>query len=462
MMTDKTTLTEEKATHGPAAAGRPAGGPSASKGPRVQGALPGAKAREWIARDKETISPSYTRSYGAVIERGEGCRVWDVDGHEFIDVSAGIAVCATGHCHPAVVRAIQEQAARLIHMSGTDFYYPNQIRLAEKLTSLFPGGAPAKAFFGNSGAEAIEAGMKLARFHTGRPRFLAFRGGFHGRTFGALSLTGSKAVQRNGFGPLLSGVTHLAFPDPYRGGTIERSLEELEHVLATIAPPEEVAAIVVEPIQGEGGYVIPPDGWLEAIEAICRREGILLFLDEVQSGMGRTGKMFAVQHTDARPDLVAVAKGIASGMPLGILLSRAEIMDWPPGAHASTFGGNPVACEAALATIRLLEEELMANARETGGYLKERLTRLMDDHEAIGDVRGRGLMIGVEMVEDRKTKARGKKLRDAIVQRCFERGLLILGCGPNTVRWAPPLVIDRPTVDRALEIFEEVLAEVTR
>ncbi|HUP02258.1 MAG TPA: acetyl ornithine aminotransferase family protein [Gemmatimonadota bacterium] len=448
-MSDRT-MTE--ATRGDGAAAGGARGPA--------GHLPGAGARQWIARDAKTISPSYTRSYGAVIERGQGCTVWDVDGNAFIDVSAGIAVCATGHCHPEVVRAIQEQAARLIHMSGTDFYYPNQIRLAEKLTALFPGGAPAKAFFGNSGAEAIEAGMKLARFHTGRPRFLAFRGGFHGRTFGALSLTASKAVQRDGFGPLLAGVTHLAFPDPYRGGSVERSLEELEHVLQTVAPAAEVAAIVVEPIQGEGGYVLPPDGWLEAIEAVCRREGILLFADEVQSGMGRTGRMFAIQHTDARPDLVAVAKGIASGMPLGVLLSRAEIMDWPPGAHASTFGGNPVAAEAALATIRLLEEGLMANASEVGGYLKARLVELMDAHDSIGDVRGVGLMIGVELVEDRKTKARAKVLRDAVVVRCFEKGLLILGCGPNTVRWAPPLVIDRPTVDRALAIFAEALAEV--
>jgi 4-aminobutyrate aminotransferase len=452
-MTEKTMMTGADVTKKTAADKEPA--------PHVRGALPGAKAREWIGRDAKTISPSYTRAYGAVIERGEGCRVWDVDGNEFIDVSAGIAVCATGHCHPEVVRAIQDQAARLIHMSGTDFYYPNQIRLAEKLAEIFPGQKPARAFFGNSGAEAMEAGMKLARFYTGRPRFLAFRGGFHGRTFGALSLTASKAVQRNGFGPLLSGVTHLAFPDPYRGGTVERSLDELEHVLQTVAPAEEVAAIVVEPIQGEGGYVVPPEGWLEAIEAVCRREGILLFLDEVQSGMGRTGKMFAVEHTGARPDLVAIAKGIASGMPLGVLLSRAELMNWPPGAHASTFGGNPVSAEAALATIRLLEGELITNAREVGGYLKERLVGLMDEYEVIGDVRGRGLMLGVELVADRTTKERAKALRDTVIERCFEKGLVILGCGANTVRWAPPLVIDRQTVDRALEIFTEVLAEAT-
>jgi 4-aminobutyrate aminotransferase len=428
--------------------------------PDLRVAPPGDRARDWIARDGRTISPSYTRSYGAVIERGEGCTVWDVDGNAFVDVSAGIAVVATGHCHPEVVRAIQEQAGRLIHMSGTDFYYPNQIRLAEKLASLWPGEGDAKVFFGNSGTEAIEAGMKLARYVTGRPRFIAFRGSFHGRTLGALSLTASKAVQRKGFEPLLSGVTHLAFPDPYRGGTVEQSLAEFHDVLGTIAPPEDVAAVVVEPIQGEGGYVVPPDGWLEAIEEVCRRHGILLFLDEVQSGMGRTGKMWAVEHTRAKPDLVAVAKGIASGMPLGVLLARADLMTWEPGAHASTFGGNPICCEADLATIRLLEGGLIENAVTVGGYLVERIGEIAGLHDSIGDIRGRGLMIGVEMVEDRATKARAKALRDQAMKRCFERGLLILGCGANTVRWAPPLIIDRATVDLAVDIFDDVLNEM--
>lgn len=428
--------------------------------PRLVTAPPGERAREWIERDERTISPSYTRAYGAVIERGEGCTVWDVDGNAYIDLSAGIAVTATGHCHPEVVKAIQDQAARLIHMSGTDFYYPNQIALAEKLAELFPGEGAGKAFFGNSGAEAVEAGMKLARWATGRPRFLAFRGGFHGRTLGALSLTASKAIQRKGFAPLLSGVSHLTFPDPYRGGTVEGSLEEIHRVFETTVPPEEVAAIVVEPIQGEGGYVVPPEGWLEAIETLCREHGILLFVDEVQSGMGRTGEMFAIEHTGAKPDLVAIAKGIASGMPLGVLVSRADLMDWPPGAHASTFGGNPVACEAARATIRLLEAELIANAREVGGYLKERLREVAERHPAIGDVRGRGLMVGVELVKDATTKERAKVLRDRVIHACFEEGLLILGCGPSVVRWAPPLVIDRPTIDRALEIFDDVMGRV--
>ncbi len=428
--------------------------------PDLKVSPPGVQARSWIERDERTISPSYTRSYGAVIERGEGCTVWDVDGNSFLDVSAGIAVVATGHCHPEVVRAIQEQAAKLIHMSGTDFYYPSQIRLAEKLTSLFPGGGPALAFFGNSGAEAIEAGLKLARWSTRRPRFLAFKGGFHGRTMGALSLTASKAIQRKGFAPLVPGVTHLTFPDPYRGGTIETSLAEIDSVFATIVPPDEVAAIVVEPIQGEGGYVVPPDGWLEAIEEVCQRHGILLFLDEVQSGMGRTGKMFACEHSTVTPDMVALAKGIASGMPLGVLVARADLMTWPPGAHASTFGGNPVSCEASLTTIRLLEGGLMANAADVGGYLLERLRELAEQHPAIGHVRGRGLMIGVELVSDRATRARAPELRNKVVERCFEKGLLILGCGPNTVRWAPPLVIERSEIDRALGIFEETLNEL--
>ncbi|MBW3661055.1 MAG: acetyl ornithine aminotransferase family protein [Gemmatimonadetes bacterium] len=428
--------------------------------PELVIAPPGEKARAWIERDRATISPSYTREYPAVIERGSGCTVWDVDGNAYLDVSAGIAVAATGHCHPDVVKAIQDQAARLIHMSGTDFYYPNQIRLAEKLSELFPGGDGAKVFYGNSGAEAIEAGMKLARYHTNRTRFIAFRGAFHGRTFGALSLTASKAVQRNRFAPLLPGVTHATYPDPYRGGTVEASLEELNRIFETTTPPEEVAALVVEPIQGEGGYVVPPEGWLEAIEELCREHGILLFLDEVQSGMGRTGKMFAVEHTGAEPDMVAVAKGIASGMPLGVLIARAELMDWKPGAHASTFGGNPVACEAAIATIRLLEDELMANATEVGGYIFERLRELQSRFDVIGDVRGRGLMIGVEMVESGESKKRARELRNAIVGRCFEKGLLILGCGANTVRWAPPLVLTRREADRALEIFEETLEEL--
>lgn len=434
---------------------------TASRAPELVTAPPGEKAKAWIERDRATISPSYTRDYPAVIERGEGCTVWDVDGNAYLDVSAGIAVTATGHCHPEVVRAIQEQAARLIHMSGTDFYYPNQIRLAEKLSEIFPGEGDAKVFYGNSGAEAIEAGMKLARYHTGRKRFIAFRGAFHGRTFGALSLTASKAVQRAGFAPLVPGVTHATYPDPYRGGTVEGSIEELNRIFETTTPPEEVAAIVVEPIQGEGGYVVPPDGWFEALAELCAEHGILLFADEVQSGMGRTGKMFAIEHTGAKPDLVAVAKGIASGMPLGVLIARSDLMDWKPGAHASTFGGNPIACEAALATIRLLEDELMDNAVEVGGHLVERLREMESRFDVIGDVRGRGLMIGVEIVESRSTKKRAKELRGKIVRRCFEKGLVILGCGANTVRWAPSLILTREEADRALEIFEGTVAELT-
>ena len=433
----------------------------ASTAPTLVTTPPGEKAKAWIERDRTTISPSYTREYPAVIERGSGCTVWDVDGNAYLDVSAGIAVTATGHCHPEVVRAIQDQAARLIHMSGTDFYYPNQITLAEKLSEIFPGEGDAKVFYGNSGAEAIEAGMKLARYHTNRTRFIAFRGAFHGRTMGALSLTASKAVQRSRFAPLVPGVTHLTYPNPYRGGTVEKSLAELDEIMQTIAPPEEIAAIVAEPIQGEGGYLVPPDGWFEALREVCDRHGILLFVDEVQSGMGRTGKMFAIEHTDAKPDMVAIAKGVASGMPLGVLAARTDLMDWTPGSHASTFGGNPIACEAALTTIRLLEDGLMENASSVGGYILERLREMQSRFDVIGDIRGRGLMIGVELVKDRQTKARAKELRNGVVRRCFEKGLLILGCGANTVRWAPPLVLSREEADRALTIFEESLEELT-
>ncbi|MDX1660567.1 MAG: acetyl ornithine aminotransferase family protein [Gemmatimonadota bacterium] len=433
----------------------------ASTAPTLVTTPPGEKAKAWIERDRTTISPSYTREYPAVIERGSGCTVWDVDGNAYLDVSAGIAVTATGHCHPEVVRAIQDQAARLIHMSGTDFYYPNQITLAEKLSEIFPGEGDAKVFYGNSGAEAIEAGMKLARYHTNRTRFIAFRGAFHGRTMGALSLTASKAVQRSRFAPLVPGVTHLTYPNPYRGGTVEKSLAELDEIMQTIAPPEEIAAIVAEPIQGEGGYLVPPDGWFEALREVCDRHGILLFVDEVQSGMGRTGKMFAIEHTDAKPDMVAIAKGVASGMPLGVLAARTDLMDWTPGSHASTFGGNPIACEAALTTIRLLEDGLMENASSVGGYILERLREMQSRFDVIGDIRGRGLMIGVELVKDRETKARAKELRNGVVRRCFEKGLLILGCGANTVRWAPPLVLSREEADRALTIFEESLEELT-
>jgi 4-aminobutyrate aminotransferase len=394
--------------------------------------------------------------------------VTDVDGNTFLDFSAGIASCSTGHCHPRVVKAIQEQSAQLIHLSGTDFYYPQLSELAQKLAAITPGTGSKKVYFGNSGTEAIEAALKLARYATGRHRFIAFYGAFHGRTLGALSLTASKPVQRKGFGPLLEGVTHVPYPYCYRcpnrpaeGGCHPACLRVIEDQLfKTTLSPEEVAAIVFEPIQGEGGYIVPPAEFFQELKRLSARYGILLIADEVQSGLGRTGKMFAVEHFGIEPDIIAVAKGIASGLPLGAIVARAELMHWPPGSHASTFGGNPVSCAAALETIRLIEGELMQNAAETGQYLLESVRKLMARCSAIGDVRGLGLMIGIELVKDRTTKEKAGAWRDLAVQRCFEKGLLILGCGENTLRLMPPLVVNRPQADVAVEILEDVLSTI--
>jgi 4-aminobutyrate aminotransferase len=402
--------------------------------------LPGPKARQVVDNDHRYISPSYTRSYPLVAKSGHGAIVEDVDGNRFLDFSAGIAVCSTGHCHPDVVRAIQRQAETLIHMSGTDFYYEQMPQLARKLESLMGGGA-WKCFFGNSGAEAIEAAMKLARYATGRWQFIAFHSSFHGRTMGALSLTSSKPVQRKGFGPLVPGVTHV----PYGN---HNYLENV--VLKTTVNASEVAAIIVEPIQGEGGYIVPPADFLPGLEKIARKHGILLVADEVQSGMGRTGKMFAFEHFDFHPDIVALAKGIASGMPLGVTIARAEIMKWEPGAHASTFGGNPVCLAAALETVRLLEEQYMANAAAVGDFLHRKLQQTLKGHKSVIDVRGRGLMIGVEIETH--------ELRDRIINECFNRGLLVLGAGPSTVRLSPPLVIDEEQATFAAETFAEAIA----
>lgn len=427
--------------------------------------IPGPKAKSWVKRDQKVISPSYTRSYPAVITRGRGTTVWDSDGNAFIDFNAGIASVATGHCHPQVVQAIKRQAQNLIHMSGTDFYYPSQIRLAEKLVSLFPKKKKAKIFFANSGTEAIEAGMKLARWKSRRPRFLAFTGAFHGRTFGSLSLTNSKPIQREGFAPFLPQVHHAPYAYCYRcplnlkypSCKIACADYIEDEMFKKSVPPEEVAAVVVEPIQGEGGYIVPPEGWLEKIKKITAKYGILFFADEVQSGMGRTGKMFAVEHTKVVPDMIAMAKAIASGLPLGVLMSRAGIMTWPPGAHASTFGGNPVSCEASLATIELLQKSLIKNAQIQGAYILKRLRELQKEYEVIGDVRGRGLMIGLELVQDRETKKPAIDFRNKIVNECFKKGLLILGCGQNTIRFCPPLIVKRSTIDQALDIFTSVL-----
>ena len=436
--------------------------------PHIVTPLPGPRARAIIERDTEVLSPSYTRCYPLVAAKGEGAMVEDADGNRFLDFNAGIAVCSTGHCHPKVVAAIEEQSKRLIHMSGTDFYYENMVELAEKLAALAPGEVPHRVYFGNSGTEAIEAAMKLARYHTGRDKFIAFTGGFHGRTLGALSLTGSKVVQRKGFGPLLPGVVHAQYPDPYRlpaGVTAEehgiacaRFIED--ELFRTILPAEEVAGMVVEPVQGEGGYLVPPKSFLQELRRVADRHGILLIFDEVQCGMGRTGKMWASEHFGVVPDIIAAAKGIASGLPLSATIARADLMNWPPGAHASTFGGNPVAVAAALATIELLEKELIANAAAVGGHLMERMRHWPKHFPQVGDVRGLGLMIGFELVRDQQTKERAPELRDRIQAMAFERGLLVLGAGRNTIRLCPPLVITRAQADFAADTLEECLKPV--
>jgi 4-aminobutyrate aminotransferase len=430
--------------------------------PEIRTSLPGPRARAVIERDHAVLSPSYTRCYPLVAERGEGAIVEDVDGNRFLDFNAGIAVVSTGHCHPRVVEAIQKQAARLIHMSGTDFYYENMVTLAERLAATLPG--PHRAYFGNSGAEAIEAAMKLARYHTGRDKFIAFFGGFHGRTMGALSLTASKAVQRRGFGQLVPGVFHVPYPDSYRQGAdaVELSIDAIERLFRTAVPPEEVAAIVVEPVQGEGGYLIPPKQFFEELHRIARAHGILLVFDEVQCGMGRTGKLWAWEHFGVAPDILTSAKGIASGMPLSAMLARADLMDWKPGAHASTFGGNPVSAAAALATLDLLQGGLVANAARIGAHIIERLNTWPERFANVGDVRGLGLMIGIEMVRDRRTRERARPLRDEVLQLAFDRGLLVLGAGENSIRLSPPLVVTREQADFALDVLEDCLRNIGR
>ena len=433
--------------------------------PKLITSLPGPKAKAIIDRDDQVISPSYTRSYPLVAERGEGAMVQDPDGNRFLDFAAGIAVVATGHCHPKVVKAIQDQAAKLIHMSGTDFYYQNMVQLAEKLASLVPGQGPRRVYFGNSGTEAVEAALKLARYHTGRGQFIAFVGAFHGRTMGSLALTGSKSVQKKGFFPVMPGVHHVPYAYCYRcayGKTPDSCAVECvkaieTELFRTTLPAEEVAAIFVEPIQGEGGYVVPPRKFFDELRRLADKHGILLIADEVQSGMGRTGKMFASEHFGLEPDVIALAKGIASGMPLGATVARAELMTWKPGAHASTFGGNPVAVAASLATIELLEQGLIDNAAHVGAHLMARLHDLPQRFPIVGDVRGLGLMIGIELVRDQVTKERAGGLRDKLVQMCFERGLLLLGAGPNTIRLCPPLVITTDQADFAAETIEECL-----
>ncbi|MFZ0592961.1 MAG: acetyl ornithine aminotransferase family protein [Bryobacteraceae bacterium] len=435
--------------------------------PNLVTPLPGPKARDLIARDKNVLSPSYTRGYPFVMARGEGAIVEDVDGNRFLDFNAGIAVVATGHSHPRVVAAVQRQAAKFLHMSGTDFYYENMVDFAEKLARLAPGNVSRRVYFGNSGTEAIEAALKVARYHTGRDKFIAFLGGFHGRTMGSLSLTGSKVVQRKGFGPMLP-VHHIPYAYCYRcayGQHPDTCHVECVKVIEdqlfnTILPAEEVAAIFVEPIQGEGGYLVPPAKFHHELRRIADKYGILLVHDEVQSGMGRTGRMFASEHFDVAPDIVALAKGIASGLPLGATVARADIMNWPPGAHASTFGGNPVSIEAALATLELLEESLVQNAASIGEHMLSRMRKWPSRFPIVGDVRGLGLMIGFELVRNQETRERAPEIRNKLEEMAFERGLLILGCGQNSIRLCPPLVITRDQADFALDTLEQCMGSI--
>ncbi len=440
------------------------------KKPHIKVGPPGPEAVEWVSRDERVISQSYTRAYPLVVEKGEGVYIEDVDGNRYLDFTSGIAVTSTGHCHPAVVERIIRQSRRLIHMSGTDFYYPSEIRLAEKLAEITPGGHPKKVFFTNSGTESNEAAMKLTRYHKKKSLYISFYGGFYGRTMGALSLSASKEVHRRGFAPFVPGVIHVPYANCYRCAYGLKVGEcdfycvrwIKEELFRTAVSPEDVSAIFIEPIQGEGGYIVPPGGYLRRIADMAKEFDILLAVDEIQTGMGRTGKMFACEHEDVIPDIITIAKGIASGMPLGAMVASSSVMTWVHGSHANTFGGNPISCEAALATIELLENGLVSNAAEVGSYTLSKLRDMKSRHPVIGDVRGKGLMIGIEFVRDSEKKEGAIAERDAIIKGCFKRGLLILGCGQGVIRLMPPLILSKEEADRALTILEEAIYEVER
>lgn len=428
--------------------------------------VPGKNARKYIERDAKVVSPSYPRAYPFMMDHGRDCEVWDVDGNRYIDFSAGIAVCSTGHSHPAVVQAVKEQADRFLHISS-DYYNPLWVEFSEKLAATAPFEEPAKIFLGNSGTEAVEAAIKLARFHTGRQGIIGFYGAFHGRTMGSLSVTASKSLYRLGFAPTMNGVVHAPFPDPYRpvlaargGGYGEAVIRFIRDViLKKVLPPEDCAAVMVEPIQGEGGYVVPSDDFFPALRELCDEHGILLVVDEIQSGVGRTGKWWAIEHWNVEPDIVCTAKGIASGVPMGGIITRQSVMDWPRGAHGNTYGGNPLACSAGIATLDLISDGLLKNAEEMGVYTLDALAEIQARHPSIGDVRGKGLMIGVDFVEDKDTRAHAHDLREYVVENAFKRGLLTLGCGESTVRISPPLTISRGLVDEGLTILEASIHE---
>jgi 4-aminobutyrate aminotransferase len=439
--------------------------------PQIRTELPGPKTQALIDKDQRYLSPSYTRGYPLSIKSGYGAMVVDMDDNVFLDYCAGIAVCSTGHSHPEVVKAIREQSEKFLHMSGTDFYYTVMAELAEKLAVTTPGSPDKKVFFSNSGTEANEAALKLARYHTGRTNFVSFYRSFHGRTFGSMSVTASKSIQKSRFTPLVPGVYNAHYPYFYRDifnsatpeACADACLQYIEdYIFKMLVPAEEIAAFIVEPIQGEGGYVVPPANFLRGLQKLARRYGILVIADEVQAGMGRTGKLWASQHFEGfEPDIMTSAKGLASGLPLGACIARSDVMNWPPGTHATTFGGNPVSCAAALKTFDLLEGGLVDNARVQGAYLKRKLSDAMSRYDVLGDLRGEGLMLGLEIVESKASKTKAPELRNNIVDECFYEGLLILGCGENSIRFSPPLVICEEQTDAAVEILERVLQRLT-
>ncbi|HET7684890.1 MAG TPA: acetyl ornithine aminotransferase family protein [Candidatus Limnocylindria bacterium] len=438
----------------------PAAAAPRAAGPRIVTELPGPRARAIIARDEAVASPSLTRAYPLVAESGSGLLVTDVDGNTFLDFAAGIAVCSTGHSHPKVVAAIKEQADRLIHIAATDFYEPRYLEFMERLAAIAPFEEPARVFLTNSGTEAIEGAIKLARYHTHRAGIIAFEGAFHGRTMGALSLTNSKVKQRAGFGPLLPMVHHAPFPRvrAWREGSGGDGTAEVEYLRRTLfgrqIAPSDVAAIVIEPVQGEGGYFPAPAPFLRALREICDEHGILLVADEIQSGMGRTGRWWAMQHAGVEPDIVATAKGIASGMPIGAFIARESVWTWPPGAHGSTFAGNPVCAAAGLATLELIEKELLANAAAMGERLRTGLERVAESTDVVRDIRGIGLMLGVEFASH--------EAAEAVQQEAFERGLLVLECGEASLRFSPPLIVTAEEVDIAVRLFGEAVAAAHR
>jgi 4-aminobutyrate aminotransferase len=433
--------------------------------PHIRTQLPGPKALALIARDRPVTTPSYPRDYPFVMARGRGAEVWDVDGNRFLDFMSGIGVCSTGHAHPQVVQAIKEAADDFLHISS-DYWHERMTRVAERINALDPMRGPVQVLICQSGTESVEGALKLARYVTGRPRFIGFLGAFHGRTMGSLAFTSSKYTQQAGFFPVMPGVTHVPYPNPYRplltgADQGQAVLDYIENVLfQSNLPPTEVAAILVEPIQGEGGYLVPPDSFLPGLRALCDRHGILLIFDEVQCGIGRSGRMFASQHWGVTPDIMTLAKGLASGLPMGLVVARRALMEkWKRGAHGNTFGGNPLCCAAALATLDLIEREYAANAAAVGAYFLERLRGLQQRFECIGEVRGKGLMIGMELVTDRPSRTPARALCETLLTRAFHNGLLLLSCGMSTVRFIPPLMIDRSHVDEAMGLIEIALRE---